>query len=262
MKAQDFDENGIAGPVVRRDLHFFWLVDISGSMAGTKIQSVNYAIKNVLPKVEDLQREERVNVKMRVITFGKGAHWFVGPDPVPIEEFQWVDIDANEHATATAQAIELLSSELTLEKMGGRNVPPVAVLLSDGYSTDPESQYDFSIDALNKSPWGGKAVRLSIGISNDSSSYNKEQLDQFVSPYLKQAEPPMETLNAKTAESLVNYIKVLTESAIRAVSKPDSKLTSEEAQADAAIKPAEVPLPYEEDFESINDDEIDWSTPL
>lgn len=37
---------GIEGEASHRNLHFFWLVDWSGSMNGTKIQRVNWAIRD------------------------------------------------------------------------------------------------------------------------------------------------------------------------------------------------------------------------
>ena len=41
------------GLETKRDLHFFWLVDSSGSMTGQKINSLNYAIAEAIPRMRD-----------------------------------------------------------------------------------------------------------------------------------------------------------------------------------------------------------------
>lgn len=220
MSSVEIDEDGISGEIVRRTLHFIWIVDESGSMYGQKIQSVNYAIKNVIPEILKIEENERINILMRVIKFGDQVSWHVGPEPMPIKHFIWEDMDANGRATNTASAIELLNDALELEKIGGRNVPPVIILLSDGYCTEPDEDYDSAIAKLNKLPWGMKAVRIAIGIGQNED-YNKEQLDQFISPYLRQ-ESNLETLPANSVKHLVEYIKVVSTQAVMASSSSKS----------------------------------------
>ena len=125
--------DGIVGQASHRKLYFFWLVDISGSMQGSKIQRVNWAIKQVLPEIQHLEEEERVKVFMSTITFGDRADWHGGDKPVEVSAFTWKDLVATDQSTSTAQGIELLCSALEVEKIGRRSVPPVCILLSDGY---------------------------------------------------------------------------------------------------------------------------------
>ncbi|MGH6820454.1 MAG: vWA domain-containing protein, partial [Methylocella sp.] len=169
------------------------VVDESASMSGQKIQAVNHAIKSVLPDIRRIEDGERVNILMRAIKFGDHAGWHVGPAPVPVKQFDWQDMDARGGSTSTAQAIELLVEELALDKIVRKNVPPVAILLSDGYCTDPESRY------------------------------NQAQLDQFITPYLRK-EAHLETLPAPDVRSLVEHIRVVSTEAASASasSKSDS----------------------------------------
>ncbi len=201
------DDDGIVGETVRRTLHFIWIVDESASMSGQKIQAVNHAIKSVLPDIRKIEDTERVSILMRAIKFGDKVGWHVGPSPVPVKQFDWKDMDAPGSSTSTAKAIELLVDELALDKIGSRNVPPVAILLSDGYCTDQESRYNAAIKALDSLPWGVKAVRIAIGIGADGS-YNKAQLDQFVTPYLRK-EAHLETLPAPDVGRLIEHIRVV-----------------------------------------------------
>lgn len=219
---------GIAGKASRRKLFFFWLVDTSGSMSGNKIQKVNWAIKHVLPEIEQLQDEERVDVYMGLIKFGQNADWHGGEAPMEISEFKskWEDMDATGTETSTSKAIDLLRGALDIEKLGRRNVPPVCILLSDGYCTDQGNMYEEAIRKLNTIPWGVKAVRLSIGISDGRTPYNKAQLDEFISPYLRR-EGNVDTLDANTPRKLVQYIVVASTSAAKKSSTTDEDVANE-----------------------------------
>jgi hypothetical protein len=72
---------------------------------------------------------------------------------------------------------------------------------------------------LDSLPWGARAVRLSIGIG-EGGNYNKQQLDQFISPYLRTSEPPVETLQADSPRKLLEYIKLGVTTATDRLLKP------------------------------------------
>lgn len=255
MSDVDFDKDGITGQTVRHNLNFYWIIDDSGSMHGQKIQSVNFAIKDILPRIQDIESHERVNILMRVIKFGDTAEWYVGPEPVPAKQFVWNDLSANSGITATAQAIDLLVESLDPAKLGLRNLPPVAILMSDGYCTDSNEHYQQAIDKLNSSPWGTKAVRIAIGIGNkEREEYNKDQLDQFISPYLRQ-ERNLETLGADNVKKLVNFIRVVSTVAIQAStsSKSDTK-NDVLTPVDIDVDSLEEEVDLDEDL-----DGVDWN---
>ena len=159
------------GEVVKRSLQFFWLTDYSGSMKGTKIATLNLAIREAIPEVRRaLTSHPEVQIMMRAIKFSDTAEWYVGPEPVPLDRFIWQELSTDGN-TATSQAINLLASELTIEKMPRRGYPPVCVLISDGYCTDPGEEYIKAIDQLDKLPWGKKAVRMAIAVGSNAVSY-------------------------------------------------------------------------------------------
>ncbi|MGD9889527.1 MAG: VWA domain-containing protein [Halothiobacillaceae bacterium] len=213
---------GIEGEASHRSLHFFWLIDWSYSMQGTKIQRVNWAIRDVLPEIQKIEDSERVKIYMRAIRFGDKAEWHVGPDPVPVADFQWKDMEATGGSTGTAAAVNLLVDALRVDKIGLRNVPPVCILLSDGYCTDTQATYEAAIKALDDATWGKKAVRLSIGIGEHEGDYNKAELDAFISPYLRK-EGQIETLHADTPRKLVQFIRLASVVATTSASKSSMK---------------------------------------
>jgi len=190
----------LEGTIAKRTLHFFWIVDCSGSMEGKKIASLNQAIREAIPEIRRVvSSHPEVQIQMRAIQFSDTANWWVGPDALPVEAFNWTDVSAGGQ-TSTAQAIKLLASELEIEKMNRRGYPPVCILLSDGFCTDSDEEYAASIEQLNALPWGRKAVRLVIAIGNEHE-YDKQQLLKFVS------HQEIGVLRADTPEKLTEYIK-------------------------------------------------------
>lgn len=189
----------LGGEKAKRKLNFFWLVDYSGSMGGKKIEMVNMAIKDVIPDIEKACAAD-VDVIFRAIKFSSSASWHVGPDGAPLNKFVWPDLSASGE-TATAQAIKMLCQELTEEKIGVKQVPPVCVLISDGYCTEPQKEYDDAISELDSLRWGQKAIRLAIAIGGDENDYDEAQLLKFV----RQKEIGL--LKAHNPNELVQYIK-------------------------------------------------------
>jgi uncharacterized protein YegL len=209
------------GKVARRVLHFFWLTDYSASMGGKKIATLNQAIRESLPLIQKaVAAHPQVQVMMRAIKFSDEAAWHVGPAPVPVEQFFWPELQAD-GLTATAKAIRLLIPELSIEKMPRRGLPPVCILVSDGYCTDPEGEYDKAIAELNHTPWGMKAIRLAIAIG-DESDYNEPELLKFSN------QEQVGILKAHTPEELLNFIKWASTEATLGSSRSKSRdLTSE-----------------------------------
>jgi uncharacterized protein YegL len=187
------------GEPVKRQLHFFWLVDCSASMRGKKIETLNQAIREAVPAVRMAAESRPVNVMMRAIKFSTAAQWHVGPDAVPIENFVWQPIEAGGN-TSTAKAIDLLCGELAVDKMRKKAVPPVCVLISDGFCTDTEEEFAKAVKKINSIPWGKKAIRLVIAIGDDDS-YDENALLKFCN------QPETGVLKADSPEKLVEYIR-------------------------------------------------------
>jgi uncharacterized protein YegL len=187
------------GEIAKRTLQFFWIADYSGSMSGKKIATLNQAIREALPEVRKaLAAHPEVSMMMRAIKFSDTAGWHVGPQPIPLERFVWPEL-STAGATSTTRAIRLLATELTLEKMPRHGCPPVCILISDGACTDPEGEYDAAIAELLKLPWGRKAVRLAIGVG-DESDYDEDELLKFVS------HREIGVLKADSPGKLIHYI--------------------------------------------------------
>ena len=155
-KTMSVNEKTRREKLANRPLHFFWIVDCSGSMYGEKIATVNYAIKQVLPEMRSAaDNNPNAQLKIRALKFSTGASWLTS-EPVDIEDYAWDDLEAD-GVTDLGDAYDLLAAQLTVEQLGDRALPPVLVLLSDGQPTD---DYKSSLDKLKKLPWGKKLLRL------------------------------------------------------------------------------------------------------
>lgn len=196
------------GELASRPLHFFWIVDCSGSMYGEKIGSVNHAIQSTIPDMKDAaQNNPNAQLLVRTLKFSTGASW-VTANPVNIEDFAWDDLDAG-GVTDLGQAFDMLAAQLTIPPMTDRALPPVIVLLSDGQPTD---DYKKSLDKLLHLPWGKKSVRIAISIGQDAD-------DTILQEFTGNREL---VLQANNPQALVKMIKWAS-TAASLVSAPASK---------------------------------------
>ena len=181
------------GQMSNRPLHFFWVVDCSGSMIGDKIATVNNAIQSCIqPMKDEADKNPNAQLLIRTLKFSSGAQW-VTPQPVKIEDFVWDDLKAD-GVTDLGKAFEMLAAQLSIPPMTDRALPPVIVLLSDGYPTD---DYKKGLEKLMHEPWGKKAVKIAISIGKNAD-------DNVLSDFTGSIEY---VLQANNAEDLTNMIK-------------------------------------------------------
>jgi uncharacterized protein YegL len=222
-------DDGMPGQgVARRPLPFFWLCDVSGSMAGDKIASLNYAVRNALPEALAAAREQIAQLTMRTLAFSSGARW-IDPAPVPIERYAWTDLQAG-GTTDLGHGLRMMADQLRMPPMPQRALPPVLVLLSDGEPTD---DWQKPLDELLALPWGQKSVRLAIGIGQQA---NHAVLERFIH------NPEIKPLQANHPEELTRYIRWASTAVAGSV------LRSQMAPRDggppsAAIPPPPAPVP-------------------
>lgn len=211
------------GTLATRPLHFIWICDCSGSMAGEKINQLNFAVKEALPAMrKEADENPNAQVFVRALKFSKGAEW-TSPEPVPVEQFQWADLPAG-GPTDMGKALTMVADALTIPPMTERALPPVLVMVSDGQPTD---DFEKGLARLLEVPWGRKAVRLAIAIGKDA---DRDVLATFIG----NAEiPPFE---ANNAEALVRQVRWVSTVVLRAASSPAS-------QAEEGAPASNVPIP-------------------
>jgi len=214
-------EHRPGGAMARRELHFIWLLDTSGSMnAEGKIQALNVAIRETIPQLQAAARDNpNVNVLVRALAFSDGARWHVAT-PTPIASLRWTDLTADGH-TDLGTALAMLAEALQVPPMPERAVSPVIVLVTDGHHTD---DFDAGLAALLAQRWGRDAVRIAITIGRD---VNMQALQDFI------GDDAIAPLQAQNAESLVQHIRWASRTGVDGASQvadPAQRRLAQEAQ--------------------------------
>ena len=223
------------GELSTRPLHFIWIADCSGSMAiDGKIQSLNNAIKEAIPNMQDVADENpNAQVLVRAVKFSDGAQWHVS-QATDVADFKWDDLEAG-GVTSMGRALTLVADQLKIPPMTDRALPPVLVLISDGQPTD---DFTSGLQALMNEPWGRKAVRIAIAIGEDA---DQEVLKKFI------GNPELRPLQANNPEALTKYIRWVSTAVLKSASSP----ASQSVESSPGLN---VPIPVIPDMGTATDD--------
>ena len=223
------------GELATRPLHFIWIADCSGSMAiDGKIQSLNTAIKEAIPNMQDVADENpNAQVLVRAVKFSDGAQWHVS-QATDVADFKWDDLEAG-GVTSMGRALTLVADQLKIPPMTDRALPPVLVLISDGQPTD---DFTSGLQALMNEPWGRKAVRIAIAIGEDA---DQDVLKKFI------GNPELRPLQANNPEALTKYIRWVSTAVLKSASSPAS-------QSVESTPGLNVPIPVIPDMGTATDD--------
>lgn len=161
----------------RRSLTVFFLIDTSGSMAGGKISSLNVAIRDTLPMLKQISSENTdTEIKIAALQFASGCDWMY-PRPLPVEDFEWNDLEATGLTSLGAAYQELqkkLSQTSGFMRESNASCAPVMILFSDGVPTDDAKH---GLDHLKDNNWYKAAIKIAVAIGDDA---NKDVLKEFV----------------------------------------------------------------------------------
>lgn len=226
------------GELATRPIHFFWVVDCSGSMYGEKIGIVNNTIQECIPEMRAAaDNNPNAQLLIRALQFSSGASW-ITTNPVPVEDYGWEDMDAN-GLTELGKAFDLLVAQLSIPPMPDRALPPVIVLLSDGQPTD---DYKRSLEKLKKLSWFRKAVKIAISIGQDAD-------DDVLVEFCGNNEL---LLQANNAAALAKMIKWASTTASM-VSAPSSKpMNSNPVSFPEAVSTSVAANPADDPFAPVN----------
>lgn len=158
----------IVDEIPRKVLTLFYLVDTSGSMIGAKMGALNTAVRETLPIIEEISRNNSDSkIKIAVLEFSSGCEWMY-PEPKEIENFEWIDLEAG-GLTSLGEAYENLSQKLSqnhgfMQEATG-SFAPVILLLSDGVPTDDA---EHGLQKLKANKWFNVATKVAIAIGNET----------------------------------------------------------------------------------------------
>lgn len=177
-----------------RPLPVILLLDISGSMEGTKIAALNAALKEM---AQDLggSATPQGEIHVGVVVFNSSVD--VSP-PVPAKDFVAREFMASGRTQmgAAIDAARLLLEDR--ERIPSRAYTPTLVLVSDGQPTDGA---DAAIRALLGSERGKRAARLALAIGDDA---DVDMLRRFV------ANPEVPVIRAHETARIRDFFKWVT----------------------------------------------------
>lgn len=198
VKADAYEDDFLdAMEPAKKSMTIFFLIDVSGSMKGTKIGSLNSTMEELLPSLIGVG-EASTDVKIAIMKFSTDVEW-VTPEPVQIEEYQyWNRLEA-EGLTFMGDAFLELSRKLSRSSF--LNSPsisfaPVIFLLSDG---SPNDDWKKGLETLKQNKWFQHGLKIALGIG---SKVNMDVLRAFTGN-------DELAVQAKNAEQLRELIKLL-----------------------------------------------------
>lgn len=161
--------------IPRRTMTLFFMIDTSGSMAGSKIGAVNDAVVNVLPLLDEISAENPdAEIRVAALEFSTTCSWLYN-EPKLASEFVWQDVQASA-LTSLGAACKELSSKLSRSgfmKSASGSFAPAIILLSDGAPTD---DFESGLAVLKNNNWFKAAIKVAVAIGEDA---DKTVLAQF-----------------------------------------------------------------------------------
>ncbi len=184
-------------PIARRRLTVFIVVDTSRSMRGDKIRTVNRVMHEIVPELRGLGGSDS-RIDIAAMSFGTTFEWMF-PGPIPIEEFQWVDLKGDGWTSLGAACLELDRVMCRDGFLGSPSLSfaPVVILLSDGGPTD---KFDAAMYTLNQNRWFRHALKVAFAIG---SKAKVEKLAMFTGD-------PETVIRTDNVSSLSRLLKLVT----------------------------------------------------
>lgn len=216
------------------------VIDISPSMKGAKMGSVNDALRNV---INELRRREHgstaAEIRIALITFATRAE-AVTKSPVPVSEYSLKDIQpVQSGCTSYSSAFFLLNEKLSSKefmKSAAGAYTPLVVLMTDGKPSDP-GLYEDAIRELEENKWFKYSTRAAIAIGKEA---NNPECKKALIEFTKDKNNVFESRNAVM---LAKQIELVTLTGVDFATKQGSiQNTAVSPQIQPTVKLPEQPL--------------------
>ncbi len=194
----------------KKSMVLFFVIDVSTSMRGEKINAMNQAMREVLPELIGVGGSN-TEIKIAVLAFSSGFEWCT-PEPVILEEYQSWPLLQAEGVTDLGAALLELNEKMSrgaFLQSPTLSYAPVIFLVTDGY---PADNYKKGIETIWQNKWFKHGIKIALAIG---SGVDKGVLEEFTGD----SEFVVEACNVKSLLSLVKAISV-TSSQIGSSSMP------------------------------------------
>jgi uncharacterized protein YegL len=187
-----------------RPVPIILLLDVSSSMTGEKIDSLNSAVKEMLGSFCELE----VGTVVAVISFGGAVKCLYEPSFKKSSEIEWTELTVSGNTpmgTALKMAKDLVENK---EVTKGNWYRPLAILVSDG---EPNDSWEQPMDDFIKEGRSSKCDRMAMAIGQGA---DEGVLGRFI------AETENKLFYAHDAKGIKDFFKLVTMSvSVRSKSK-------------------------------------------
>ncbi len=155
----------------RMILNIIFVIDVSGSMRGTRIAQVNYALENIF---KELKNRDDLNsvVKVAIMEFCDVGIWKT-PQPLLLEDFIFTPIDVKYAYTNYGNAFVELEKKLHKTEFFNPNLgeyfAPLILFISDGEPVDVNF-YPSALEVLKNNPWFKRASKYAIAVGEEAKN--------------------------------------------------------------------------------------------
>lgn len=183
-----------------RPLPVFLLLDVSGSMSGTKIDTLNQCVKEMIKDFQN-ERMSEVALKLCVITFGGNGAQLHTPLSL-LKDVEFEDLQAS-GMTPMGAALTMASNIINdKEQVSGKGYRPIVVLVSDGY---PNDSWEGPLNEFVTGKRTSKCEKWALGIGD---GYDANMLQKFL------GDTDRKVFDASVAKEITKFFKFVTLSTI------------------------------------------------
>jgi len=180
-----------------RPLPVILLLDVSGSMHGDPINSLNQSLKEMISTFAD-EEDVRAEINVAVITFGGEAKLHTPYRPA--RAIEWTDMSATGY-TPLGGALDIAKNMIEDKTLiSGRAYRPTVVLVSDGAPND--SGWESKMDDFINNGRSKKADRMALAIG---SGADENMLKRFLN------DPEKVVYHAEDALKIKQFFKFVTD---------------------------------------------------
>jgi uncharacterized protein YegL len=179
-----------------RPLPVILLLDVSGSMGGEKIESLNKAVKDMISAFAD-EESTQAEIHVGIITFG-GETANVHIPLTPAQKVEWKNLSASGR-TPLGGALKVSKDMIEdREIISSRSYRPSVILVSDGMPTD---NYEGALNAFIHEGRSAKCDRWAMWIGQDA---NLQVLEDFIN------DPEKKVYQAQDAHEIHKFFRLVT----------------------------------------------------
>ena len=159
--------------IVTKELHIFYLLDVSGSMKGTAIAQLNQGIRSTMDALrQKLGDSNDAHLSISIMRFSTEAAWITGTPESRFSEYieDFVDIPDLEAGGMTylGRALRLLESGLSRNSMlysptGNRR--PIIIVMTDGL---PNDDWQSAMKSIKNNHWFQQSTKIGIALGDQA----------------------------------------------------------------------------------------------